>query len=47
MHELADYARPRFEKLLLNQRSEAVKAINQIKSDIQDQNYKELKESKK
>jgi len=45
MHELADYARPRFEKLL-NQRNQAVDAINLIKSDIQDQYNKELKESR-
>jgi len=46
MHELADYAKPHFEKLLLNQRNQAVDAINQIKSDIQDQYNKELKESR-
>jgi len=46
MHELADYARPHFEKLLVKQRSSAVKAINQIKSYIQDQFNKELKESR-
>jgi len=40
MHELADYARPHFEKLLLNQRNQAVEAINKATSDIQDQ-YKE------
>jgi len=28
MHELADYARPQIEKLLLNQRKQAVDAIN-------------------
>jgi len=46
MHKLADYARPHFEKLLVNQRRKAVEAINQIKSDIQDQYKKELKESR-
>jgi len=46
MHKLADYARPCFEKLLLNQRKQAVDAINLIKSDIQDQYNKELKESR-
>jgi hypothetical protein len=40
MHKMADYARPRIENLLLNQRKQAVDAINHIKSDIQDQ-YKE------
>jgi len=35
MHKLADYGRPRFEKLLVKQRREAINAINQIKSDIQ------------
>jgi len=40
MHELADYARPCFEKLLLTQRKQAVDAINKATSDIQDQ-YKE------
>jgi len=47
MHKLADYARPRFEKLLMTQRKQAVDAINLIKSDIQDQYDKELKESRK
>jgi len=47
MHKLADYARPCFEKLLLNQRKQAVDAINLIKSNIQDQYNKELKESRK
>jgi len=46
MHKLADYARPRFENLLVKQRREAINAINQIKSDIQDQYNKELKESR-
>jgi len=46
MHKVADYARPCFEKLLVKQRREAVKAINQIKSDIQDQYNKELKDSR-
>jgi len=40
MHKLADYARPRIEKLLLNQRNQAVDAIIKATSDIQDQ-YKE------
>jgi len=40
MHEMANYARPRIEKLLLNQRKQAVKAITKATSDIQDQ-YKE------
>jgi len=34
MHKLADYARPRIEKLLLNQRNQAVDAINKATSDI-------------
>jgi len=46
MHELADYARPRFEKLLLTQRKQAVDPINHIKSNIHDQYNKELKESR-
>jgi len=46
MHELADYAKPHFEKLLVKQRREAINAINQIKSDIQEQYDKELKESR-
>jgi len=46
MHELADYARPHFEKLLIKQRKQAVDAINHIKSNIQDQYNKELKESR-
>jgi len=40
MHELANYARPCFEKLLLKQRKQAVDAITKATSDIQDQ-YKE------
>jgi len=46
MHKLADYAKPRFEKLLLKQRKQAVDAINHIKSDIQEKYNKELKESR-
>jgi len=46
MHKLADYARPHFEKLLVKQRREAMKAIIKIKSDIQDQYNKELKDSR-
>jgi len=46
MHELADYAKPCFEKLLFNQRKQAVDAINLIKSNIQDQYNEELKESR-
>jgi len=37
MQELADYARPQIEKLLFNQRKQAVDAINKATSDIQDQ----------
>jgi len=40
---MADYARPHFEKLLVQRRKEAVEAINRAKSDIQDQYNKELK----
>jgi len=40
MHEMANYARPRIEKLLLKQRNQAVEAITKATSDIQDQ-YKE------
>jgi len=47
MHELADYAKPRFEKLLHKQRKQAVEAINHIKSDIQEKYNEELKESRK
>jgi len=46
MHELANYARPHFEKLVVKQRREAIDAINQIKSDIQNQYNKELKGSR-
>jgi len=46
MHKLADYARPCFEKPLVKQRKQAVDAINLIKSDIQHQYNKELKESR-
>jgi len=46
MHKLADYAKPHFEKLLIKQRSEAINAIKQIKSDIQGQYNKELKDSR-
>jgi len=42
MHELADIARPRIEKLLLKQRKQAVKAINKATSDIQGQYDKAL-----
>jgi len=45
--ELADYARPCFEKLLMLRRKEAVEAINKITSDIQDQYNKALKYSRK
>jgi len=34
MHELADYAKPHFEKLLIKQRREAMKAIDKIKSGV-------------
>jgi len=34
MHELANYAKPCFEKLLVKQRREAVNAINKIKSEM-------------
>jgi len=37
MHKMADYARPQIEKLVLNQRNQAVNAINKATSDIQDQ----------
>jgi len=47
MNELADYARPCFEKLLMQRRKEAVNAINKITSDIQDQYNKALKDSRK
>jgi len=47
MHKLADYAMPCFEKLLMQWRKEAINAINQIKSDIQDQYNKELIVEKK
>jgi len=47
MHELADYAKPCFEKLIVKQRKKAMKAIRKIKSDIQDQYNKELKDSRK
>jgi len=40
MQEMLTYAKPRFEKLLLDQRKQAVEAINKATSDIQDQ-YKE------
>jgi len=46
MNKLANYAKPCFEKLLVKQRNEAIKAINNIKSDIQDQYNKELKDSR-
>jgi len=42
MHEMRNYARPRIEKLLLNQRKQAVDAINKATSDIQDQYDKAL-----
>jgi len=47
MQELADYARPQIEKLLVKQRREAVEAINKATSDIQGQYKEALKESKK
>jgi uncharacterized protein with von Willebrand factor type A (vWA) domain len=47
MHKLANYAKPHFEKLLKQWRKEAVEAINQIKSNIQGQYNKELKDSRK
>jgi len=43
MQELADYARPCFEKLLLTQRKQAVDAINKAMSDIQDKYDKALR----
>jgi len=47
MHKLADYARPCFEELLVQRRKEAVEAINKIKSNIQYQYNKEIKDSRK
>jgi len=46
MHEMLTYARPRIKKLLLDQRKQAVDAINKATSDIQDQYKEALKESK-
>jgi len=37
MHKMLTYARPQIQKLLLNQRNQAVDAINKATSDIQDQ----------
>jgi len=42
MHELADYARPHFEKRLVKQRSQTVEDINKATSDIQEQYDKAL-----
>jgi len=36
MHEMADYARPQIENLLVKQRKQAVDAINNATSNIQD-----------
>jgi len=47
MHKLADYAKPCFEKLLMQWRKKAVDAINRATSDIQDQYNKALKDSRK
>jgi len=47
MHEMATYAKPCIEKLLLRQRAEAVNAINNAKSDIQSQYNKALTERSK
>jgi len=47
MQELADYAKPCFEKLLMQQRKQAVDTINMATSDIQDQYKKALKDSRK
>jgi len=47
MHEMLTYARPRIEKILLNQRKQTVEAINKATSNIQDQYKEALKESKK
>jgi hypothetical protein len=47
MHEMANYARPRIEKLLLNQRKQAVEAITKATSDIQDKYNEAIKESRK
>jgi len=46
MHKLADYAKPHFEKLIKQRMKEAINAIDKIKSDIQDQYNKELKDSR-
>jgi len=42
MHEMANYARPQIQKLLLNQRKQAVNAINKATSNIQGQYNKAL-----
>jgi len=42
MHKRVKYARPQIEKLLLNQRKQAVDAINKATSDIQNQYDKAL-----
>jgi len=46
MHKMLTYARPQIEKLLLTQRKQAVDAINNATSDIQQQYNKALKESR-
>jgi len=43
MHEMLTYARPQIEKLLLNQRKQAVDSINKAMSDIHGQYDKALK----
>jgi len=47
MHKLADYAKPCFEKLLVQRRKQAVDAINRATSDIQRQYDEALKDSRK
>jgi len=46
MHEMLTYASPQIEKLLLNQRKQAVDPINKATSDIHGQYDKALKESR-
>jgi len=47
IQELADYAKPCFENLLMQWRKQAVNAINRATSDIQDEYNKALKDSRK
>jgi len=46
MNEMITYASPQIEKLILNQRKQAVGTINKATSDIQQQYDKALKESR-